>query len=86
MAEISLNPVDRVEILSIMDNSIDVLMAGTPIAKRAPLLRDKFSRPLSKRESTIAALKLPLAQVLSVDPDHFLQAPALVHRLPVLSC
>ncbi len=36
MAEISLNPVDRLEILSIMDNSLDVLMSSTPIAKRAP--------------------------------------------------
>ena len=86
MAEIPLNPVDRVEILSVMDNSIDVLMAGTPIAKRAPFSRDKFPQPLSKRESTIAALTLPLAQVLCVDPDYLLQAPALVHRLPVLSC
>ncbi len=34
MAEISLKPVDRVEILSVMDNSVDVLMSSTPTAKR----------------------------------------------------
>ena len=56
MAEISLNPVDRVEILSVMDNSVDVLMAGTPIAKRAPLLRDKFSRPQLRVEHEAAIL------------------------------
>ncbi len=56
MAEISLKPVDRVEILSVMDNSVDVLMAGTPIAKRAPLSRDKFSRPQLRAEHGVAML------------------------------
>ena len=34
MAAIALKPVDRVEILSVMDNSIDVLMGSTPVARR----------------------------------------------------
>lgn len=42
MPEISLKPVDQVEILSIMDNSLDVLMASTPIAQRASRLVDSF--------------------------------------------
>ena len=32
---IPLKPVDRVEVLSVMDNSIDVLMGSTPVARRA---------------------------------------------------
>ncbi len=56
MAEILLKPVDGVEVLSIMDNSLDVLMASTPIAKRAPLLRDKFSRPALRAEHGVAML------------------------------
>ncbi len=31
---VPLKAVDRVEILSVMDNSIDVLMGNTPVAKR----------------------------------------------------
>ena len=34
MATVPLKIVDRVEILSVMDNSIDVLMGNTPVAKR----------------------------------------------------
>lgn len=56
MAEIPLKPVDRVEILSIMDNSIDVLMAGTPIAKRAPRYPDSLSRPQLRAEHGVAML------------------------------
>lgn len=56
MAEIPLKPVDRVEILSIMDNSVDVLMAGTPIAKRAPRYPDSNSRPQLRAEHGVAML------------------------------
>jgi 7,8-dihydropterin-6-yl-methyl-4-(beta-D-ribofuranosyl)aminobenzene 5'-phosphate synthase len=56
MAEISLNPVDRVEILSIMDNSLDVLMSSTPIAKRATRPRDAFSHPQLRAEHGVAML------------------------------
>ena len=37
---IILKPVDRVEVLSVMDNSIDVLMGNTPVARRAQRERD----------------------------------------------
>ena len=37
---IVLKPVDRIEVLSIMDNSIDVLMGNTPNAQIAPRARD----------------------------------------------
>ncbi len=39
-----------------MDNCIDVLIAGTPIAKQAPLLRDKMSRPQLRVEHEVAML------------------------------
>ena len=34
MPVIPLKPLDRVEVLSVMDNSIDVLMGNTPVASR----------------------------------------------------
>jgi len=54
--QIALEPVDRVEILSIMDNTLDVLMASTPKAQRAPLLRDRFSRPQLRAEHGVSML------------------------------
>ncbi len=56
MAEISLKPVDRVEVLSIMDNFVDVLMSSTPVAKRAPLRPDAHSRPKLRAEHGVAML------------------------------
>ncbi|MGH7845983.1 MAG: MBL fold metallo-hydrolase [Candidatus Binatia bacterium] len=51
-----LKPVDRVEILSVIDNSIDVLMSNTAVAKRAPRLRDAFSRPQLRAEHGVSML------------------------------
>ncbi len=56
MTKLSLNPVDRVEILSIMDNSVDVLMASTPIAQRAPRQPDFHLRPHLRAEHGVAML------------------------------
>ncbi|MFC1869125.1 MBL fold metallo-hydrolase [Thermodesulfobacteriota bacterium] len=56
MAEILLKAVDRVEILSVMDNYIDTLMASTPIVQRAPLRRDELSRPILRAEHGFASL------------------------------
>lgn len=56
MAEQTLKPVDHVEILSVIDNTLDVLMASTPVAHRAPLLRDKFSRPQLHAEHGVSML------------------------------
>ena len=62
MQNISLQPVEQVEILSIMDNTIDVLMASTSIAQRAPLLRDKFSRPELRAEHGVSMLITVLSE------------------------
>ena len=56
MAVVPLKPVDRVEVLSIMDNSIDVLMGNTSIARRAPRARDSFSRPQLRAEHGVSML------------------------------
>ncbi|MBI2998931.1 MAG: MBL fold metallo-hydrolase [Deltaproteobacteria bacterium] len=53
---ITLKPANRVEILSVMDNSLDVLMSSTPVAKRAPRLRDAFSRPQLRAEHGVSML------------------------------
>ena len=62
MPQITLKPVDRVEILSIMDNSIDVLMSGTPIAKRAARAPDANSRPQLRAEHGVAMLVTTFAE------------------------
>ena len=56
MAVVALKPVDRVEVLSIMDNSIDVLVGDTSIARRAPRARDSFSRPQLRAEHGVSML------------------------------
>ena len=53
---IILKPVDRVEVLSVMDNSIDVLMGNTPVARRAQRARDSFSRPQLRAEHGVSML------------------------------
>jgi 7,8-dihydropterin-6-yl-methyl-4-(beta-D-ribofuranosyl)aminobenzene 5'-phosphate synthase len=56
MAVIPLKPVDRVEVLSVMDNSVDVLMGSTPVARRAPRPRDALSRPQLRAEHGVSML------------------------------
>ncbi len=41
MPPIALEAVDQVEVLTVMDNTVDVLMASTSVAHRAPLRRIK---------------------------------------------
>jgi 7,8-dihydropterin-6-yl-methyl-4-(beta-D-ribofuranosyl)aminobenzene 5'-phosphate synthase len=56
VADTVLKPVDRVEILSVMDNSIDVLMSGTPIAKRLKRGSDAHTRPQLRAEHGVSML------------------------------
>ncbi len=51
-----LKPVDHVEVLSVMDNSIDVLMGNTPVAKRMQRARDEFARPQLRAEHGVSML------------------------------
>src|SRR5919108_3051466 len=56
MATLSLKPVERVEILSVMDNSVDVLMSSTPVAQRAPRSLDNLARPQLRAEHGVSML------------------------------
>lgn len=55
-SSIQLTPVDRVEILSVMDNSIDVLMGSTPVAKRLKRERDAHTKPQLRAEHGVSML------------------------------
>ena len=46
----TLQPVDAVELLILMDNALGVLAAHTPVARLARLERDAFSRPALRAE------------------------------------
>jgi 7,8-dihydropterin-6-yl-methyl-4-(beta-D-ribofuranosyl)aminobenzene 5'-phosphate synthase len=56
MPVIPLKPVDRVEVLSVMDNSIDVLMGSTPVARRLKRPRDANARPQLRAEHGVSML------------------------------
>src|SRR3954454_12384831 len=56
MAQVQLAPVDRVDVLSLMDNSVDVLMAGTAVAKRAQRAKNQFERPQLRAEHGVSML------------------------------
>jgi 7,8-dihydropterin-6-yl-methyl-4-(beta-D-ribofuranosyl)aminobenzene 5'-phosphate synthase len=56
MPSISLSPVDKVEILSVMDNTLDMLMGNTPVAQRASRARNAFSRPQLRAEHGVSML------------------------------
>jgi 7,8-dihydropterin-6-yl-methyl-4-(beta-D-ribofuranosyl)aminobenzene 5'-phosphate synthase len=56
VAEVTLAPVDRVDVLSLMDNSVDVLMASTDVARRVVRRRDEFERPQLRAEHGVSML------------------------------
>ena len=53
---LSLQPVDEVQITTIMDNSFDMLMTSTEVAKRARLGPNPFERPLPIAEHGFSVL------------------------------
>ena len=53
---IDLKAVDRVEILSVMDNSIDVLMGSTPVARRLKRPSDAHKKPQLRAEHGVSML------------------------------
>src|SRR5579863_4726595 len=53
---LTLPTVDGVEITAIMDNSLEVLMASTPVAKRYPLQQDHFTRTQLRAEHGVSTL------------------------------
>ena len=83
---ISLQAVDRVEILSVMDNSIDVLMGNTPIAKRHRRASDGHKGPQLRAEHGVSML---VTTYSGSDKDSFLfdtgvTVDGVLHNLDVL--
>jgi 7,8-dihydropterin-6-yl-methyl-4-(beta-D-ribofuranosyl)aminobenzene 5'-phosphate synthase len=56
MTPITLKPVDRVEILSVMDNAIDVLMGSTPVARRMKRASDALAKSQLRAEHGVSML------------------------------
>jgi 7,8-dihydropterin-6-yl-methyl-4-(beta-D-ribofuranosyl)aminobenzene 5'-phosphate synthase len=56
VGDTALKPVDSVEILSVMDNSIDVLMSSSPVAKRLKRGSDAHTRPQLRAEHGVSML------------------------------
>jgi 7,8-dihydropterin-6-yl-methyl-4-(beta-D-ribofuranosyl)aminobenzene 5'-phosphate synthase len=56
MVPVPLKPVDRVEILSVMDNTIDVLIGSTPVARRMKRSRDAHTKPQLRAEHGVSML------------------------------
>jgi len=86
MATIPLEAVDRVEVLSVMDNSIDVLMGNTPIARRARRERDALSKPQLRAEHGVSML---VTTYEGKDKDSFLfdtgvTVDGVLHNMDVL--
>ena len=86
MATMPLRTVDRVQILTVLDNSIDMLLASTPQAKRLPLPPDALSREHLVAEHGFAALvtvtNSNTAESLLFDAG--LSKAGLMHNLDVL--
>jgi len=73
MSVAALKPIDRVEVLSVMDNSIDVLMGSTPIAHRAKRERDALNKPQLRAEHGVSMLVTTFDGVTKI---HFFSIPA----------
>lgn len=86
MATMPLREVDKVEILTVLDNTIDMLMAGTPQAKRFPLPPDALTRESLVAEHGFAALVTASSDNTSESLlfDAGLSKDGLMHNLDVL--
>jgi 7,8-dihydropterin-6-yl-methyl-4-(beta-D-ribofuranosyl)aminobenzene 5'-phosphate synthase len=87
MAErVSLRPVDAAEVTIVVDNSIDILMSSTEVAKRLPLAWDSFERDQLRAEHGYALL---LTVAIAGRREHLLYDAGLgretaIHNLDVL--
>jgi 7,8-dihydropterin-6-yl-methyl-4-(beta-D-ribofuranosyl)aminobenzene 5'-phosphate synthase len=86
LSVIPLKAVDRVEILSVMDNSIDVLMGDTPVAKRHKRKSDALARPQLRAEHGVSML---VTTHTGTDKDSFLfdtgvTVDGVLHNMDVL--
>lgn len=86
MATIPLREVDKVEILTVLDNTIDLLMASTPQVKRLPLPPDALTRESLVAEHGFAALVTVISGNTSNSLlfDAGLSKNGLMHNMDVL--
>ncbi len=86
MAKMPLREVDKVEILSILDNVIDMLMTDTPHAKRLPLSPDAVTRENLVAEHGFSAMVKVTSgnSSESLLYDAGLSKKGLMHNLDVL--
>jgi len=86
MATMSLREVDKVEILTVLDNAIDLLMAGTERVKRFPLPPDALTRESLVAEHGFAALVTATSGNTSESLlfDAGLSKNGLIHNMDVL--
>src|SRR5580765_2586575 len=86
MATMSLREVDKVEILTVLDNAIDLLMAGTEQVKRFPLPPDALTRESLVAEHGFAALVTARSGNMSESLlfDAGLSKNGLIHNMDVL--
>lgn len=86
MATMSLREVDKVEILTVLDNAIDLLMAGTEQVKRFPLPPDALTRESLVAEHGFAALVTATSGNTSESLlfDAGLSKDGLIHNMDVL--
>lgn len=86
MATLTLREVERVEIVTVLDNTVDMLMAGTAQAKRFPLAADALSREHLVAEHGFAALVTITSGQTSESLlfDAGLSRHGLVHNMDVL--
>ena len=86
MAAVALHEADSVEILTLVDNTIDMMLAGTPKAKRFPLRPDAVTQEVLIAEHGFATM----ATVRSRDAtdsllfDAGLSKHGLVHNMDVM--
>jgi 7,8-dihydropterin-6-yl-methyl-4-(beta-D-ribofuranosyl)aminobenzene 5'-phosphate synthase len=86
MATMSLREVDKVEILIVLDNTIDLLMAGTEQVKRFPLPPDALTRESLVAEHGFAALVTATSGNTSESLlfDAGLSKNGLIHNMDVM--
>ena len=86
MATMSLTEVDKVEILTILDNTVDLLLAGNDKVKRLPVTPDAFERESLVAEHGFAALVTVSSGNTSESLlfDAGLSKKGLIHNMDVL--
>ena len=86
MATIPLREADGIEILTVLDNTIDMMLAGTPKAKRFPLPPDAVTREVLVAEHGFSAMVTVRSNTTSESLlfDAGLSKHGLMHNLDVL--